>query len=317
MEFRTLVEPTPSGKKIRPESFVSMIGSCFVENIGEYLLRHKFRVDLNPFGVIYNPVAVADCIVSLVERRVFGPADMLLHDGLWHSWAHHGRFSHPDPYVCQQQINDRIVSSSEFLQKADFLFITLGTSKVYRLNQTGEIVGNCHKLSASAFTHEQLSVSAVTGVLAPALERLFDFNPGLQIVLTVSPVRHWKDGAVANMHSKATLLVAIHELCDRFPALFYFPSYEIVMDELRDYRFYAADMLHITDQAVTYIARKFEACFFSDRALTFRNRASMIVNGLSHRPLHPESDNYLRFREQLQKQIDDFESDYPGVSFSG
>lgn len=227
------------------EDRVVMMGSCFAENIGRKLEENKFSVDINPFGTLYNPASVAEGLRMLLRPEYFTPGDLFQHEGIYHSFTHHSRFSAPSEEECLGHINSRLSESSDFLRKATRLVITLGTAFVYRLKSDGRIVSNCHKLPEKMFDRQRLSTQEIVEDWKPLLLALWEQNPALKILFTVSPIRHWKDGAHENQLSKATLLLATDALQKDYPdRIAYFPAYEILMDELRDYRFYADDMLH-------------------------------------------------------------------------
>lgn len=275
---------------------IQLFGSCFVEHIGEQLAENKFEADLNPFGILFNPESVALALERLADPRPFVAEELVAHDGLYHSLLHHGRFSAADRERCLARLNERLAASSARLRQATRLIITWGTAFIYRLRTDGRVVANCHKLPEQAFVRERLTPEQIEARWDALLQRLWQLNPALKILFTVSPVRHWKDGAQGNQLSKATLLLAVDGLVRRDPArLAYFPSYEILMDELRDYRFYAEDLLHPSPLAIRYIWERFR-----DHLLTEESRRTLaawqeIQRALAHRPLHPESEGYRQF----------------------
>ena len=230
------------------------IGSCFTENIGAKMAELKYPVDINPFGILYNPASVAEGIKILMDGLSFTEADLFQQEGLWHSLWHHSRFSGTSIEETLEKINGRIRSSSEYLKNADFLFITFGTAWIYRFKNSGQIVSNCHKLPEGDFVRARLSVEEISDEYRMLCDKLNAFNPSLKIVFTVSPVRHWRDGATENQRSKAILHLAVERIVQENSGFCsYFPAYELVMDELRDYRFYSPDMIHISDIAVDFI----------------------------------------------------------------
>lgn len=276
-----------------------MVGSCFAENIGRKLEEHKFTVDINPFGILYNPASVAEGLRRLLCPERFTPGDLFQHEGIYHSFAHHSRFSAPTEEECLEQINSRLYQSSDFLRKATRLVITLGTAFVYRLKSDGRIVANCHKLPEKRFDRERLSVEAIVADWKPLLLALWEQNPALKILFTVSPIRHWKDGAHENQLSKATLLLAADALQREFPErIAYFPAYEILMDELRDYRFYADDMLHPSPLAIDYMWQRFTDHFLSADTLAILKEWGDIQKAMNHKPFQPDSEVYKRFIHQ-------------------
>ena len=238
-----------------------LIGSCFAENMGMKLMENRFAVDCNPCGIVYNPESVAQVLERLMDERVVTPDELIWHEGKWMSWGHHGSFSASEREVCLEKMNARIYRGAEQLRRADVLLITFGTSWVYRHLQSGCVVANCHRFPERDFERFRLSVPEIVGLYERLLGQLERINPGVRVLFTVSPIRHWKDGAHGNQLSKSVLLLAIDELVKRRKRVYYFPSYEIVLDELRDYRFYAEDMLHVSGQAVDYIWSRFRDTF--------------------------------------------------------
>ncbi len=293
-------------------------GSCFSENIGQKLIDLKFNVDLNPFGILYNPVSIANSLKILIEKRIFNENDLFQDQGLWSSFCHHGRFSDTNPRAVLEMINSRIAMSSEFLLKADFLIITFGTSWVYELKRTGQVVSNCHKVPAAEFKHFRLGVYEITEAYRELLEELWKFNPNLKVVFTVSPIRHWKDGAVENQVSKATLLLAIDRLLNGFgdTKCRYFPSYELMMDELRDYRFYAEDMLHLSPVAIDYIFERFNRTIISNECMNVAKDVVRIRKAVLHRPVHSFSDEYKKFLLYNLKEINKLTINFPYLNFA-
>ena len=282
------------------EDRVVMMGSCFAENIGRKLEENKFSVDINPFGTLYNPASVAEGLRMLLRPERFTSGDLFRHEGVYHSFTHHSRFSAPSEEECLDHINSRLSQSSDFLRKATRLVITLGTAFVYRLKSDGRIVSNCHKLPEKMFDRQRLSTQEIVEDWKPLLLALWEQNPALKILFTVSPIRHWKDGAHENQLSKATLLLATDALQKDYPGrIAYFPAYEILHDELRDYRFYASDLTHPSDEAVAYIADHFVAYWASqeEREVEMRQTAQRLRKLALHRPKTPHG------AERLQAQI--------------
>ncbi len=301
--FRTVVNIPESPDKINYSSKLVFIGSCFTEEIGKKLTDNLFNVDINPFGVIYNPISVLNSLQILLDKRKFTEQDLERRGQIWFSWYHHSRFSFPDKQQTLDAINSRIELSSEFLRQADFLFITFGTAWVYVLNRTGQVVANCHKLPDRIFTRRLLDIDEIVNSYSQLLPALWKVNPDLKIIFTVSPVRHWKDGAVGNQLSKSILIVAIHRLLERFGQLGYFPSYEIVMDELRDYRFYAGDMIHIGSQGVDYIWLRFQQTYFSQDMEKTIKEVEKLVKARGHRPFNPNTEEYKQFVNTMIERI--------------
>ena len=281
------------------------MGSCFTENIGTRMAEVKFPVDINPFGILYNPASVAEGLRILMNERFFTKDDLVQHDGMWHSFAHHGRFSSVDIDLILENINDRIAASSKFLKETGFLFITFGTAWIYRYKTNGQMVSNCHKIPAGEFVRERLNTEAIVNDYIHLLYGLKTLNPALKVIFTVSPIRHWSDGAIENQISKAILLLAIDEIVKRHNGFCsYFPAYEIVMDELRDYRYYSPDMIHISDVAVDQIWEKFEDSLINAESKLISTKVQKIIKAASHRPLHPGSSEFKKFINQMLLAIE-------------
>ncbi|MBK6283123.1 MAG: GSCFA domain-containing protein [Draconibacterium sp.] len=303
-KFHTTVE-IPMFKKQTGYSKKNMfLGSCFTENIGNRMAELKYNIDINPFGILYNPVSVANGLRILLDKKVFTSEDLVESDGLWHSFFHHGRFSSPNKNETIEIINNRIKSSNDFLKSADFLFITFGTAWIYKYKNTGQTVSNCHKIHAGDFNRERLTVNEIVQNYTELFIEIRKINPSIQVVFTVSPIRHWKDGAIENQRSKAILLLAIETIIKDFGHDFcsYFPAYEIVMDELRDYRFYAPDMLHISEVAIDYIWEKFEKSLIDPESQHTAKKVDKIVKAVNHKPLHGNTDEYYQFLGKMHEK---------------
>jgi len=292
-------------------------GSCFSENIGLKLLDLKFNIDLNPFGILYNPVSIANSLDLLIENKVFTEDDLFHDQGQWNSFYHHSRFSDTDKQVALGKINSRISKSHKFLSKADFLLITFGTSWVYEYYKTGQVVSNCHKIPAAEFKRYRLIVSEITDLYTELLEKLLKFNPKLKVVFTISPIRHWKDGAVENQVSKAVLLLAIDQLLTTNANNYarYFPSYEIMMDELRDYRFYAEDMIHISTVGIDHIFERFYKVIMANDSIKLSNEVMKIRKAILHRPVNNTSPEYVKFLLHNLEEINKLTINFPYLNF--
>ena len=315
MDFRTKTEITPLNPRLRHSDKILVMGSCFAEHIGERLERMKFRALVNPYGVLYNPLSIAAGLGRLIERRPFGMEELReFPDGGWNTWLHHSQYSKPDKLEALGNINARFAEAADRLAETDVLILTLGTAWVYRLAGTGEVVGNCHKVAERQFRRERLTVQEIVAVLSSVLDRAFGMNPKLRVVFTVSPVRHLKDGLHGNQLSKATLLLAVEELCRTMPErCHYFPAYEIVMDELRDYRFYADDMAHPSAQAISYVWECFVEHCIDDEAQLFMAQWEKIARAMEHRPFQPDSEQHRRFVEQTIAKVAALKERYPYI----
>ncbi len=317
MEFRTPVHiPTP------PFAFTytdrtMLIGSCFAENIGKRMQENKFEVDINPFGILFNPASMAKAIRRLLNPVLFTKDDLFEHEGVYHSWMHHSRFSSVTPGEALQQMNDRLVYSAEQLRRSTRLIITFGTAYSYILRSKGHIVANCHKLPEQMFRRERLNDSTIFGEWKGVLKELWVEFPALKVLFTVSPIRHWKDGANANQLSKAMLLLTIERLRKLFPnQVEYFPAYEIMMDELRDYRFYCDDMLHPSTLAVDYIWQRFCEHNLSIDSREIYREWQEIRRALDHRPFRPDSEAYKQFVRQTLLKIELLHEKIPSFDLS-
>ena len=315
MEFYTRIDIPKTIFTLDHEDKTLMLGSCFVENIGRILKEKKFSVDINPFGTLYNPASVAEGIRLLLHPKPFTSNDLFQNEGVYHSFTHHSRFSSTSEEECLRMINERLASSTHFLGEANRLIITFGTAYVYRLQTTCQIVANCHKLPEKLFIRQRLNTEEIVEDWNALLKELWENNPKLQILFTVSPIRHWKDGAHENQLSKATLLLAIDSLQKQHPEqIAYFPAYEIVMDELRDYRFYANDMIHPSTLTIDYLWQRFTERFVSAQAIQVLKQWEEIEKAINHKPFQPESEAYKRFvlqtllkMERLSEKIPSFD----------
>ncbi|RLD77954.1 MAG: GSCFA domain protein [Bacteroidetes bacterium] len=277
------------------------MGSCFTENIGRLLERWKFPVNINPFGVTYNPASLGRQLEALMLKEAYVAEDLNQYKDRWFSFDHYTGFSSSDQQRCLEGINRSFLKAKKELQQASLLVITWGTSWVYQYKPTGSVVCNCHKIPSGQFTRSRLSVKEIINKYSDLLPQLFIHNPDLKILITVSPVRHWKDGAHGNQLSKASLLLASEALEQQFPGkVFYFPSYEITMDELRDYRYYADDMLHLNPLATRYIWEKFQSVLVSGESQQIINDLEPLIRMEEHRALEENGEaheNTLRKRD--------------------
>ena len=316
-KFRTVVNIPEFRFKTGYNHLNMFLGSCFTENIGAKMTELKYPVDLNPFGILYNPASVAESLRILMDGKSFSEADLFQQEGLWHSLLHHSRFSGVNMEETLGKINNRIKTSSEYLKNAGFLFITFGTAWIYRFKNTGQIVSNCHKLPASDFIRIRLSVDEIVADYKNLAEKLKAFNPNLKVLFTVSPVRHWRDGATENQRSKAILHLAVEQIIkntDGFCS--YFPAYELVMDELRDYRFYTPDMIHISDVAVDFIWEKFEEALIDADSRQISVKVRKLKQALNHRPFNKNTEEYRSFVSQTIEQILKLENEFKNIDFT-
>lgn len=315
-QFRTEITVEPFQHKIEPHTKVMFVGSCFANNIGDKFDNCKLNASVNPFGVIYNPISVATTLTSILNNKAYIDTDLRYHNDLWLSFDHHSSFSDNDKSTCLENININCHSAFNHLSQCEFIFITFGSAWVYQLKETGQIVSNCHKYPADYFNRYMLSIEDIILKYTTLLTQLLEFNPNIKIVFTVSPVRHWKDGAHGNQLSKSTLLMAIDKLCGLFTSCHYFPAYELLMDDLRDYRFYADDMLHPSPSAIEYIYQKFEQCFFSDNTLQYKKEMLTLYKALHHKASNVNSESHQLFLKNQLKKIEGYNLKYPHANFS-
>ena len=316
MNLQTKITVAAPDFLIDYNSRLMMLGSCFAENMGSKFSYSKFDVDVNPCGIIYNPLSVANVLRLIVEGKQFEKSDLRQVGGKWVSLYHHGAFSSTDPDECLRRINDRLTKATGELRTLDLLVITWGTAWVYRYTRENIVVSNCHKIPSQEFERSRLSVEDIVKEYLVLIGRLREINPGLRILFTVSPIRHWKDGAHGNQLSKATLLLAIDRLREELQHVYYFPAYEIVLDELRDYRFYADDMLHMSGFTVDYIWERFLYSFISPEVLGLMNQIGRVNKGVAHRPFDPQSEEYHRLVKKMLAEIAMISRSYPMIDFS-
>jgi len=309
--FRTPVELAPSQQKITYKDKIMMLGSCFTENIGKQLHEAFFQVDINPFGVLYNPLSISMSLERLIENKVFSRSDIFEYQSLWHSFFHSSSFSDVSPEKTLSNIQARFDESCSFLKNTDFLLLTFGTAWVFEDRKTQTVISNCHKLPSQHFNRRRLSIEEIVEHYTLLIAQLQQLNPSLHLIFTVSPIRHWKDGAHENNLSKSILLLSIEELQKKFKNVDYFPAYEIQMDELRDYRFYASDMLHPSETAINYIWEKFSDTYFSEKTKQIKQRLEMLREKINHRPLHPNSPEYVSFLQQIELEKNNILNEYP------
>lgn len=312
MELYTQVRIPKANFRLTHTEEIILFGSCFVENIGKKLLDSKFKADINPFGTLYNPASIAEAIRILLREERFTTNHLFRHEDVYHSFSHHSRFSSTSETKCLEQINNTLSRSANTIRKAKRMIVTFGTASVYKLKSTGQTVSNCHKLPEKLFERRMLTVEEIVTEWKTLLLSLWEQNPKLKVLFTVSPIRHWKDGAHGNQLSKATLLLAIEQLQQAFAEqTCYFPAYEIMMDELRDYRFYADDMLHPSAQAVEYIWQRFAESMLTPETKEILNKWSEIQKALNHKPFQPESEGYKQFISQTLLKMKRLNEKFP------
>lgn len=317
MDFRTPVIIPESTFRIDHSTKMMLLGSCFSENISTRLQEYKFLVKTNPFGIVYNPFSVAAVVKRLLSNKGFDETDLVFHDNVYQSFLHHGLFSHPDKNRCLENISRSFDEAAGFILKTDVFIITFGTAYVYKLKSTGEVVANCHKFPSSAFVRERLTIEEIVKEWSSVINAISAHHPAAKFIFTVSPIRHWKDGAHENQISKSILHLAIDRLQKMYaPTLSYFPAYEILLDELRDYRFFAEDMMHPSSVAIEYIWERFGETFFTGETIRTNSEWDQINRSLDHRPLNNQTENYRHFLKQTLQKLILFRQNHPQIDCS-
>lgn len=316
MNFTTKVPVNTYEFPINYGSKLLLLGSCFAENMGEKFDYFKFQTTINPFGIIFNPVSIEKLVKRAVNRISFTETDVFFHNDLWHSYDVHSECSQTDKEILSKQLNAAVEVMHRQIVEVSHIVITYGTSWVYRLKVTNEIVANCHKVPQSEFVKEILSPETITQSMLNTMDLIHQINPDCKFIFTVSPVRHTKDGFPENQRSKAHLITAIQTILNPKSSLLnYFPSYEIMMDELRDYRFYADDMLHPSQVAIDYIWIRFFENYVNTDCFVTMQEVCNIQKGLAHRPFNPDSKRHQQFLETLNQKIIQLQMEFPDIKF--
>jgi len=296
------------------QSNVLLLGSCFSENIGNQLNYFKFQSTQNPFGILFHPKAIENLITNTSNKKVYSSDDLIYQNEIWHSFDAHSSLSSASENELLNKLNVAISLTNKKIKEASHIIITLGTSWVYRYIETDTIVANCHKIPQKKFLKELLSVSEISESLARSISLIKSINSDAAVIFTISPVRHLKDGFIENTQSKSHLIAAIHTLVNK-QDVSYFPSYEIMMDELRDYRFYAEDMIHPNKTAINYIWRKFIDTWFSEETKSIMKEIDEIQKGLLHRPFHEDSKLHQQFLLKLEQKKSSLQERLPFINF--
>ena len=320
MDFHLEFTPKPFLKKIAHYQKLMLAGSCFTENIGEKLMAHKFSVLQNPNGILFNPVSVAQAVNNYIHKKIINE-DALFHlNESYHSWQHHSRFSAITAQEAVNKINESTIAAHHYLQHADFLIITFGSAWVYELTASasnaveGSVAANNHKAPADWFNRRLLKTVELQNILSKMIEDLKVFNPSLQIIFTISPVRHLREGFVENNRSKAALINAVHLAKEIFENVFYFPAYELVIDDLRDYRFYAEDMVHPNYAATNYVWEKFIATCIDEETQQLMKIINEINAAKNHKAFNNESLAHKAFKNKYLQLCLTMQQKHPGLN---
>ena len=314
--FRTQFPVVPLTSGIGPASSVFLMGSCFSEHISQKLGNHKFDILSNPFGILFNPISLASELRRHMKGSWVQPSEIFENGSLFRSFDFHSSCTHPDKEGAIRCMNDAIRSGKIFLDKCTHLVITFGTSLVYTLNSSGRVVANNHKMPAVSFKKRQLTSEEIVADWSDLIMGLKIKYPNLQIIFTLSPVRHLKDGAMENALSKAVLLQAIHQLKNLYPDIYYFPSYEIMMDDLRDYRFYSKDMLHPNEVAIDYIWEIFKSVCIDAKSYSLMDQLEQIQTAMLHKPFFPELKEHQDFKLNMLGKIEKLQKEFPIIDLN-
>ncbi|MGW9684019.1 GSCFA domain-containing protein [Flagellimonas sp. 2504JD1-5] len=318
MKLQTIVPIEKANNPIDYQSKVLLLGSCFVGNIGTKLGYFKFQTTQNPFGILFHPFAIENFIERAVTNQRYQKEEVFEHNGIWHCFDAHSDVSALSEHELLDNLNNGLEETAKTLKEATHVVLTLGTAWTYKHNSTQKTVANCHKVPQKEFSKELLSIEMIFSSLKRIVELIQSTNKNVQIIFTISPVRHLKDGFVENQRSKAHLIAAIHAMLSpraQSRGLSYFPSYEIMIDELRDYRFYGKDMVHPNELAVDYIWEKFKSAWISQETYPIMDKVEAIQKGIQHKPFNPDSEAHQKFKKSLGEKITYLQERYPFMKF--
>lgn len=316
MQFRTQIPISKSNFPMTYQSKVLSLGSCFAVNMAEKFDYFKFQNTVNPFGIFFHPMAIEKFVGFAAGEKMFTEKDIFFHNERWHCFNAHSDLSHTNKEQLLRNLNAKVSEKNENLSKASHVIITFGTAWIYRNTESNEIVANCHKVPQLQFKKELLSVEIIKKSIQNTIGLLRKINPEIHIIFTISPVRHIKDGFVENQWSKSNLISALQEIISQNRKnSHYFPSYEIMMDELRDYRFYAEDMIHPNQTAIDYIWKRFSETWISESEIPLMNQIDSIQKSLKHRPFNPDSESHQAFSVKIGQQISVLQTQFPHIQF--
>lgn len=314
--FRTLIDIEKSDIFFNHHLPVLTFGSCFSSNIGDLILKSGFHGAINPFGVLYNPISIANAINRMIENTPYSPNEIIENNGLWVSLDHHGSYSKSSQDETLQNINNEIETLHQIIKNECVILITLGSSHVYKWTKNNQITGNCHKFPSKYFTKSMLTSEEIIEKLSETIQTIYQQNSATKIIFTISPVRYLSDGFFENQISKSTLHIAIAELQKRHQRISYFPAYEIMMDDLRDYRFYTNDMLHPSPLAIEYIWEHFKNTYLENETQKKIQVITEFEKALNHRPFQEKSATYYNFIEAQLGKIKQFKISNPEINLS-
>ena len=318
MKLQTQIPLENAQYLIDYESRLILLGSCFAENMGMKFEYYKFRQLQNPFGILFHPLAIEKMLSGAVTKENYSETDIFQSNGVWHCFDAHSNLSDISQTKLLKKLNGGLISMRKHLDSASHIIITLGTAWVYRYTESDTIVANCHKVPQNKFSKELIAIPEIEKSLAHIVELLQSVNENIQVIFTVSPVRHLKDGFIENQRSKAHVIAAIHQLLEtpKFKSLTsYFPSYELLMDELRDYRFYERDMVHPNHLAIDYIWEKFKQTWISNTAFKTMDEVERVQKGISHKPFNPDTEQHHVFQKALDIKMAKLKVQHPYMEF--
>lgn len=315
MDFRLTFPIPPLPQKINYSHKILLAGSCFAENIGALLHQYAFHAITNPNGIAYNPHSIATMLQRLMQGNAYTEDDLFFYNELWSSWQHHGSFSHTDKQQCLSAINTNFEAAKQYLKQGNWLIITLGSAYLYKLLSNGLAVANCHKYPNKQFDKILLQPAQIVEEWQHLIQQLRKYNPQLNIVLTVSPVRYVRDGLVNNTLSKAILLQAVHALCSTFEHVNYFPAYELVMDDLRDYRFFTDDLVHPNAQAIQYVWEKMVETAFDAETRQLYQQVKQLYTEKQHRPFNTDTEAYKKFLAAHNTKLKQLKEKHPHINW--
>ena len=315
MQFRTEIKFDSPSFVINHHDKILSIGSCFAENIGRKLDEYKFNILSNPFGVLYNPASISNSIELAIQNKELSNDDFVFNQSEWHSFLHHSDFSSEDKNKLITETNSSFRKCHDFLLNVDIVIVTFGTANVYRYKKSGRVVSNCHKIPQSEFIQNLLTIDDVANYCNSIIENIISVQPQTKFIFSVSPVRHVKDGFIKNTKSKATLILGIEKAINNSPNCFYFPSFEIFIDDLRDYRFYKEDLVHPNDFAIEYVWNIFKEKMLSQKCKVILDEINPVVQAAKHRIRNPKSLESQKFIKQMLSKIQSLKNKFPYINF--
>jgi len=316
MKFRTELSNINLQHKINYRDKIFAVGSCFTDNIGEKLHSARFEAIVNPFGVMFNPVSISNCFKLITTGRLLTKDDLVYEQGEWHSFYHSSSFSHHKPEKALEMINSDIEKYRKFLAESSVILITPGTSIVYEYLKRGEIVSNCHRIPGKEFLRKRLDPEEAAEIFSELIESLRNSGKDKKYIFTISPVRHLKEGFHENQLSKASLMLGIEKIIRQYPEAEYFPAYELLLDDLRDYRFFGDDLMHPSVEAIEYIWKKFNSAVFDADTHTFLTRIEKLNVLMRHKLRNPQSETGRKFLESALAEAVSIQREYEGIDFS-